>query len=256
MPERRAQQGRPVDPLARLFYDATGEKPDDASLLRMRRVSTALNLRDNDALWSVLAVLEYYARLYEAMPERIRQAGKGNLDAVREEAREATDALMAQHRDALARCKATIELAERMAVEHEARYRATLAALNEQALVAQAGRAADRIARIAGNRVVGAVAVAAREHRQQLDAAVALFEQEMNAAAARAAKADQIAARRTTKAFRALVVGALIVILLAAIVGALAGRYSASHTVRAESLPSARTGHTSLMSPFMNASAS
>ncbi len=92
----------------------TGEKPDDASLLRMRRVSVALNLRDNDALWSMLAVLEYYARLYEAMPERVRQAGKGNLDAVREEAREATDALMAQHRDALARCKATIELAERM----------------------------------------------------------------------------------------------------------------------------------------------
>ncbi|PTR00273.1 hypothetical protein C8K18_10536 [Paraburkholderia sp. GV068] len=65
MPERRARRGRPVDPLARLFYDVTGEKPDDAILLRMRRVSTALNLRDNDALWSVLAVLEYYARLYE-----------------------------------------------------------------------------------------------------------------------------------------------------------------------------------------------
>ena len=234
MPERRARRKRPVDPLARLFYDVTGEKPDDASLLRMRRVSVALNLRDNDALWSVLAVLEYYARLYEAMPERIEQAGKGNLDAVREEAREATDALMAQHRDALTRCKATIELAERMAVEHEARYRATLAALNEQALVAQARRAADRIARIAGNRVVGAVAVAAREHRQQLDAAVALFEREMSAAAARAAKVEQIAARRMKKAFRALMVGALIVILLAATAGALAGRYSGSHMVRAE----------------------
>ncbi|KVL50677.1 hypothetical protein WT01_31280 [Burkholderia cepacia] len=255
MRERRARPGRSVDPLARLFYDVTGEKPDDASLLRMRRVSAALNLRDNDALWSVLAVLEYYARLYEAMPERIRQAGEGNLDAARDEAREATDALMAQHRDALARCKATIELAERMTVEHEARYRATLAALNEQALVAQAGRAADRIARIAGNRVVGAVAVAAREHRQQLDAAVALFEQEMSAAAACAVKVEQIAARRMTKAFRALVV-ALIVILLAVTAGAVAGRYSGSHMVRAEGLPSARTGHTSLMSPFMNASAS
>ena len=253
MPERRVRRGRPVDPLARLFYDVTGERLDDASLLRMRRVSMALNLRDNDALWSVLAVLEYYARLYEAMPERIRQAGKGNLDAVREEAREATDALMAQHRGALARCKATIELAERMAVEHEARYRATLAALNEEALVALAGRAADRIARIAGNRVVGAVVVAAREHRQQLDAAVALFEREMSEAAARAAKVDQMAARRMAKAFRALVVGALIVILLAAAAGGLAGRYSGSHMVRADGLPSSRTGYTSLKSPFTNA---
>ncbi|KWF06397.1 hypothetical protein [Burkholderia pseudomultivorans] len=256
MPERRARRGRPVDPLARLFYDVTGEKPDDASLLRMHRVSAALNLRDNDALWSVVAVLEYYARLYEAMPERIQRAGKGNLDAVREEAREATDALMAQHRDALARCKATIELAERMTVEQEARYRATLASLNEQALVAQAGRAADRIARIAGNRVVGAVAVALREHRQQLDAAVALFEREMSAAAARAAKVDQIAARRMMKAFRALAVGALIVILLAAAAGGLAGRYSGIHTVRADGLPSARTGHASSVLLFRNARAS
>ncbi|NLP65093.1 hypothetical protein [Paraburkholderia sacchari] len=256
MPERRARRGRPVDPLARLFYDVTGEKPDDASMLRMRRVSMALNLRDNDALWSVLVVLEYYVRLYEAMPERIREAGKGNLDAVREEAREATDALMAQHRDALARCKATIELAERMAVEHEARYRAALAALNEQALVTQVGRAADRIARIAGNRVMGAVAVAAREHRQQLDAAVALFEREMSEAAARAAKVDQMVARRMTKAFRILVIGGLVVILLAAAAGGLAGRYSGSRLVRADGLPSARTGHASLMSPFMSARAS
>ncbi len=222
----------------------------------MRRVSTALNLRDNDALWSVLAVLEYYARLYEAMPERIQQAGKGNLDAVRDEACEATDALTAQHRDALARYKATIELAERMTVEHEARYRATLAALNEQAMVAQAGRAADRIARIAGNRMVGAVAVAAREHRQQLDAAVALFEREMSKAAARAAKVDQMAERRIAIAYRALVVGALIVILLAAAAGGLAGRYSGSHMVRTDGSPSARTGHTSLMSPFMKTRAS
>ncbi|WP_342706053.1 hypothetical protein OHZ10_36015 [Burkholderia arboris] len=256
MPERRERRGRPVDPLARLFYDVSGEKPDDASLLRMRRVSTAMNLRDNDALWSVLAVLEYYARLYEAMPERIRQAGKGNLDAIREEAREATDALMAQHHDALARCKATIELAERMVVEHEARHRATLAAMNEQALVAQARRAADRIARLAGNRVVGAVAVATREHRQQLDAAVALFEREMSEAATRAAKVDQMAARRIAKACRVMVVGALIVILLAAAAGGLAGRYSGSHVVRTDGSPSARTGHSSLMSPVMNATAS
>ena len=47
----------------------------------MRRVSAALNLHDNDALWSVLAVLEYYTRLYEAIPGRVRQAGAGSFDA-------------------------------------------------------------------------------------------------------------------------------------------------------------------------------
>jgi hypothetical protein len=69
-------QGRPVDALASLFLDVTGELPDDASVLRMRRISGALNLRDNDALWSVLVVLEHYGRLYETMPERIRRQAR------------------------------------------------------------------------------------------------------------------------------------------------------------------------------------
>src|ERR1700756_4590114 len=88
----RSRRARPPDPLARLFLDVSGEVPDDASIARMRRVSAALNLRDNDALWSVLAVLEFYARLYEAMPDRIRKAGEGSLHTMRAEAREATDA--------------------------------------------------------------------------------------------------------------------------------------------------------------------
>ncbi|MBL3961028.1 hypothetical protein H3O04_00740, partial [Burkholderia sp. KCJ3K979] len=197
MPERRSRRARPADPLARLFLEVSGEKPDDASLLRMRRLSAALNLRDNDALWSVLAALEYYTRLYEAIPERVRQAGKGNFDAVQAEARAATDALMKQHRDALARCKATIELAEQMTSEQEARYRAVLAALNAEALNVLSRRAANRIARVAGNRLVGAMAVAAREQRQRLDAALASFE--------------QVTMRRIVRACHGLVVGGLLV---------------------------------------------
>jgi hypothetical protein len=69
---------------------------------------------------------------------------------------------MRQHRDALARCKATIQLAEDMTREHEAGYRAALASLNEASIVAFADRLANRAAKIAGNRMVGAVAVAAR----------------------------------------------------------------------------------------------
>lgn len=172
----RSRRARPPDPLARLFLDVAGEVPDDASIARMQRVSAALNLRDNDALWSVLAVLEYYARLYEAMPERIRGAGQGSLDAVRTEAQAATDALMAQHRDALARCKETIRLAEHMIREHEEGYRTALARLNEAALDALVERAANRIAHGAGNRLVGAFAIAAREQRGRLDGAVEAFE--------------------------------------------------------------------------------
>ncbi|WP_409364193.1 hypothetical protein [Burkholderia sp. Bp8989] len=159
-----------------MFLEVMGELPDDACLLRMRRVSGALNLRDNDALWSMIVVLEYYARLYEAMPDRIRRAGDGSFEAVRREAGEALDALMRQHRDALARCKATIQLAEGMNREHEARYRVALATLNEESIAALADRMANRVASIAGNRLVGAAAVAARDQQERMDEAVGLFE--------------------------------------------------------------------------------
>lgn len=232
---RRDPHPRPVDPLARLFLEVSGEPPDDTSLLRMRHVSAALNLRDNDALWSVLAVLEYYVRLYEAIPERIRQAGAGGVDAARAEAHAATQALMAQHRDALARCKETIALAEKMTAEHEARYRAALAALNDEALAALTQRAANRIARAAGNRLVAATAVAAREQQQRLDATLASFE--------------RVAMRRLVRACHALVVGGLVAMLLAAGAGGVAGWWAGDHWARADASRSARTGYTSLISP-------
>lgn len=233
----RNRRARPPDALARLFLDVTGELPDDASLLRMRRLSDALNLRDNDALWSMIAVLEYYARLYEAMPERIRQAGRGSLDAVFAEARAATDALMAQHRDALARCKATIELAEQMISEQEARYRTALAELNGQALTRLAERASDRIARTAGNRLVGVTAIVAREQRQRLEAAAVSFE--------------QVAMRRLTRVCYGLVVAGLVVLTLAAGAGALAGWWAGTHLGRADGSPAARAGSASSVWPSM-----
>ncbi|MBB5466838.1 hypothetical protein HDG32_002956 [Paraburkholderia sp. CI2] len=232
---RRERHPRPADPLARLFLEVSGEPLDDASLLRMRRVSAALNLRDNDALWSVLAVLEYYVRLYEAMPERIRQAGAGGIDAARAEAHAATQALMAQHRDALARCKETITLAEKITAEHEARYRAALAQLNDEALATLTQRAANRIARVAGNRLVAATAVAAREQRRRLDAALASFE--------------RVAVRRFVRACYGLVAGGLMVMLLAALAGGLAAWWAGDHWVRTDGLRSARTGYTAPVSP-------
>ncbi|KWF91491.1 hypothetical protein WL94_13530 [Burkholderia cepacia] len=172
-----SRRARSPDALARLFLEITGDLPDDASLLRMRRVSGALSLRDNDALWSMIVVLEYYARLYEAMPDRIRRAGDGSVETVRREAEAATDALMRQHRDALARCKATIQLAESMIREHEAKYQVALATLNEESIAALANGMSNRVAKIAGNRLVGAAAVAARDQRKRMDEALGLFEQ-------------------------------------------------------------------------------
>ncbi|WP_185736045.1 hypothetical protein [Burkholderia cepacia] len=176
-------RSRPVEPLIRLFQEVSGEVPDEASLARMRRVSGVLNLHDNDALWSIIAVLEYYARLYEAMPERIRWASEGSLEAARREVGGANDALMQQHRDALERCKATITLAEKLIQEHETRYREALASLNEATLTALGARLASQVVRSAGNRMIGAAAVSGREQRKRLDEAIGTFGQAVDTAA-------------------------------------------------------------------------
>lgn len=213
----RNRRAKSPDALARLFLDVTGELPDDTSLLRMRRVSSTLNLRDNDALWSMIAVLEYYARLYEAVPDRIRRAGDGSFDAVRREAEAATDALMHQHRDALARCKATIQLAEDMTREHETRYRTALAQLNEASIAVLADRMANRVAGIACNRFVGAAAAAAREQRARMDGAVGLFERAMAEAATRAQASIEVTGGRLTGTLsRLLIVAACLLVTLVA----------------------------------------
>ncbi|VWD64083.1 hypothetical protein BLA50215_07801 [Burkholderia lata] len=204
---------RPVEPLIRLFQEVSGEVPDGASLARMRRVSGVLNLQDNDALWSIIAVLEYYARLYEAMPERIRWASEGSLEAARREVGGANDALMQQHRDALERCKATITLAESLIEEHEARYREALASLNEATLTALGARLASQVVRSAGNRMIGAAAVSGREQRKRLDEAIGTFGQAVDTAAV-------AMERRFARAMRRLwLAGAIVLCLMVLVIG-------------------------------------
>jgi hypothetical protein len=228
------RRSRPVDPLIRLFREVSGDVPDEASLARMRRVSGALNLRDNDALWAMIAVLEYYARLYEAMPERIRWASEGSLEAARREVGGATDALMQHHQDALERCKATIQLAENLIQEHEARYRAALANVNETAMTALIGRMANRVSRVTGNRLIGAAATSAREQRKRLDDTIRTFERAVEASAARV----EAMARRMEKGFarsmhRMMVFGGATLCLLV-VIGGGAGWWIGGHLAGAD----------------------
>ncbi|MGF6855960.1 hypothetical protein [Paraburkholderia sp. CI3] len=217
------RRSKSVDPIIHLFREVSGDVPDGASLARMHRVSNALNLHDNDALWSIIAVLEYYARLYEAMPERIRWASEGSLEAARREVGGATDALMQQHRDALERCKATIQLAENLMREHEERYRAALAALNETAMMALTERMANQVARTAGNRLIGAAALSAREQRQRLESTIHTFVRAVEAATERVeAMATRVERRFARSIYRLLLVGGAVLCLLAA--GGLVGR--------------------------------
>ncbi|MEX3990813.1 hypothetical protein AB4Y35_08535 [Paraburkholderia sp. EG286A] len=155
--------------------------------------------------------------------ERIRWAGEGSLEAARREVGGATDALMQQHRDALERCKATIQLAENLTQEHEARYQAALASLNEMAVMALIEHMSNRVVRAAGNRLIGAVATSAREQRERLAGTIGAFESAVEAAAARV----EAMATCTEKSFgcsmhRLLPVGAAVLCLLLVVGGGVA----------------------------------
>ncbi|MGP8432377.1 hypothetical protein ACT2FY_41145 [Paraburkholderia fungorum] len=209
-----SKRSKAVDPLGRIFRAVSGEVPDAASLARMHQVSSVLDLRDNDALWSIIAVLEYYARLYEAMPERIRWASEGSLEAARREVGGASEALMQQHREALERCKATIQLAQNLIHEHEARYRASLANLNETALTVMIERMTIQVACAAGNRLIGAAALSAREQREQMNNAIGKFGQAVDTAEGRVeAMATRMERRFARSMRRMLVVGGVILCL-------------------------------------------
>jgi len=62
--------GDGVDAFARLL----GRQPSDSERERLFRLRDVLGLHGNDALWLVLAALQYHVTLYEAIPGRIERA--------------------------------------------------------------------------------------------------------------------------------------------------------------------------------------
>jgi hypothetical protein len=48
-----------------------GQKLSEAETARLRSIGEALNLREDDALWNVLAAMEYQRAFYEALPDKI-----------------------------------------------------------------------------------------------------------------------------------------------------------------------------------------
>jgi hypothetical protein len=151
---------------------------------------------------------------------------------------------MQQNRDALERCKATIQLAEKLIQEHEARYRVALANLNETALIAAVERVANQVTRSAGNRLIGAAAASAREQRERLDEAIDAFGQAVEAAATRTeAMATQIETRLARWVRCMTLGGGAVFLLMLLVAGVLAewhtGRHLAGAECRAEMCPHA-----------------
>ena len=75
---------------------ACGRELSEAEAARLREVGSRLNLRDDDALWPLLAAMEYQRIYYEALPEKIAGASRAIMDGMTAAAEKETAAAQAK----------------------------------------------------------------------------------------------------------------------------------------------------------------
>lgn len=68
---------------------------------RLREVGNRLNLREDDALWPLLAAMEYQRIYYEALPEKIAAASRTIMDGMAAAAEKETAAAQAKLTDSV-----------------------------------------------------------------------------------------------------------------------------------------------------------
>ena len=73
-----------------------GRELSEAEAARLREVGSRLNLREDDALWPLMAALEYQRIYYEALPEKIAGASRAIMDGMAAAAEKETAAAQAK----------------------------------------------------------------------------------------------------------------------------------------------------------------
>ncbi len=82
---------------------ACGRELSQAEAARLREVGSRLNLRDDDALWPLLAAMEYQRIYYEALPEKIAEASRAIMEGMAAAAEKETAAAQARLTDSVVR---------------------------------------------------------------------------------------------------------------------------------------------------------
>lgn len=82
---------------------ACGRELSEAEAARLREVGKNLNLREDDALWPLLAAMEYQRIYYEALPEKIAGASRAIMDGMATAAEKETAAAQARLTDSVVR---------------------------------------------------------------------------------------------------------------------------------------------------------
>lgn len=80
---------------------ACGRELSEAEAARLREVGNRLNLREDDALWPLLAAMEYQRVYYEALPEKIVGASRAIMDGMAAAAEKETAAAQARLTDSV-----------------------------------------------------------------------------------------------------------------------------------------------------------
>ena len=80
---------------------ACGRELSQAEAARLREVGNRLNLREDDALWPLLAAMEYQRIYYEALPEKIAGASRAIMDGMAAAAERETAAAQARLTDSV-----------------------------------------------------------------------------------------------------------------------------------------------------------
>lgn len=91
-----------MKPVVKKYQALLGRPPSRDEAERLERIATVLELRDNDALWSVLVALEDYDRRYRMAPARIEAALAKAVESLRDSADQETRAAAARAIEAMA----------------------------------------------------------------------------------------------------------------------------------------------------------
>ena len=80
---------------------ACGRELSEAETARLREIGNSLNLREDDALWPLLAAMDYQRIYYEALPEKIAAASRTIIDGMAAAAERETAAALAKLTDSV-----------------------------------------------------------------------------------------------------------------------------------------------------------
>lgn len=78
-----------------------GRELSEAEAARLREAGSRLSLREDDALWPLLAAMEYQRVYYEALPEKIAGASRAIMDGMAAAAEKETAAAQARLTDSV-----------------------------------------------------------------------------------------------------------------------------------------------------------